>query len=177
MTSAGDISSRDDDDTTQMVRVQVAPQRADAGYVPPVAPAAPSPARACPARALTAPGRRGTPWALIGTLFVLGAAALVVVLGVLPLLELGREGGGENSPTAAPSAEPGSNTVMIPDLVGESTAGALDTARASGLDWTLYCNEDQGQPEGIIDQEPPAGTAVAPGSTFSLYSARFADCQ
>ena len=67
--------------------------------------------------------------------------------------------------------------MIVPDLVGTATADALEAARASGLDWTLYCNEDQGQPAGIIDQEPPAGTQVAPGSTFSLYSARFADCQ
>ena len=33
------------------------------------------------------------------------------------------------------------------------------------------------RPAGIIDQEPRAGRQVAPGSTFSLYSARFADCQ
>ena len=58
-----------------------------------------------------------------------------------------------------------------------ATAEALDAARASGLDWTLYCNEDQSRPVGIIDQEPRAGRQVAPGSTFSLYSARFADCQ
>ena len=58
-----------------------------------------------------------------------------------------------------------------------ATADALDAARASGLAWTLYCDEDQDQPAGIIDQEPRAGRQVAPGSTFSLYSARFADCQ
>ena len=104
--------------------------------------------------------------------------ALVFVLVVLPLLELGREGGGPRpSSTDAPTGEPGSNAVVVPALVGVSTADALEAARASGLNWTLYCNEDGGQPAGIIDQEPPAGTEVPPGSTFSLYSARFADCQ
>jgi hypothetical protein len=115
---------------------------------------------------------------LLGTLLVLGAAALVVALVVVPLLELGRDGGGGTaSPTAAPTREPASNTGVVPSLVGASTADALAAARASGLDWTLYCNEDRGQRSGIIDQEPPAGTEVPPGSTFSLYSARFADCQ
>jgi eukaryotic-like serine/threonine-protein kinase len=173
--SDGDIVSPGDDDTTQMIRVPPAPPPA-AGYVPPVAPPARDAGR--PAPAVAAPRPRGTAWGLIGTLVVLAVAALVVVLGVLPLVELGRDGGaGGTSPTAAPSAEPGSNSVVVPDLVGSPTADALEAARASGLDWTLYCNEDRGQPEGIVDQEPPAGTAVAPGSTFSLYSARFADCQ
>ena len=100
------------------------------------------------------------------------------MLIVVPLLELGREGGGgRTSPTAAPTREPGSNVVVVPRLVGASTAEALAAARASGLDWTLYCNEDGDQPAGIIDQEPPAGSEVPPGSTFSLYSARFDDCQ
>jgi beta-lactam-binding protein with PASTA domain len=100
------------------------------------------------------------------------------VLVVLPLFELGRDGGGARpSSTAAPTREPGSDAIVVPALVGVPTADALEAARASGLDWTLYCSEDGGQPAGIIDQEPPAGTEVAPGSTFSLYSARFADCQ
>ncbi len=184
--SAGEIAERRDDDTTQMVRVPPPPPPApspapSAGYVPPVAPPqphprprpAPVPRRAPPA---PTPRRRGSAWGLIGTLLVLGAAALVVVLIVLPLLQLGREGGG-TTPTAQPTASPDPNTVSVPDLVGMATGDALEAARASGLNWTLYCNEDQGQPSGIIDQEPPAGTAVAPGSTFSLYSARFADCQ
>ena len=178
--SADDIASPSDDDTTQMIRVQPAQPRGAAGYVPPVAPPPPPPAHGAPRRSPAVAARRGpgTAWGLIGTLIVLGAAALVIVLGVLPLLDLGREGGGAGtSPTASPSAEPGSNTVLVPELVGQSTTDALETARASGLDWTLFCNEDRGQPAGIIDQEPPAGTAVPPGSTFSLYSARFADCQ
>ncbi len=183
--SADEMAGHRDDDTTQMVRVPPPPppsadRAPQAGYVPPVAPAQPPPpaapvARRAPAHA---PRRRGSAGGLIGTLLVLGAAALVVVLIVLPLLELGREGGGGGTtPTPQPTAEPGSETVVVPDLVGSPTAEALEAARASGLDWTLYCSEDQGQPPGITDQEPPAGTEVTPGSTFSLYSARFADCQ
>ena len=173
--SAGDISSHDDDDTTQIDRVAPPPPAAAAGYVPPAAPPAPP----APAASRRSPRpRRGTARGLLGTLIVLGAAALVVVLVVVPLLDLGREGGGGRaSPTAVPPADPGSNTVVVPGLVGASTAEALAAARASGLDWTLFCNEDRGQRAGIIDQEPPAGTEVPPGSTFSLYSARFADCQ
>jgi serine/threonine-protein kinase len=182
--SAEEIAGRSADETTQVIAVPPrpptpTPDRAPAaGYVPPVA--RPPPARPATrhARPAPAPRRVGGVWGLIGTLLVLGAAALVVVLVVLPLLELGRGGGGAGgSPTPAPTAEPGSNTVLIPDLVGMPTADALESASASGLDWTLYCNEDAARPEGIIDQEPPGGTHVAPGSTFSLYSARFADCQ
>ena len=182
--SADEVAGRRDDDTTQMIRVPPpipGSDRAPAGYVPPVAPpqASPAPAPApAPRRVPPPPRRGGSAWSLIGTLLVLAAAALVIVLVVFPLLELGREGGGvPATSTAQPTAEPDPNTVVVPDLVGTATADALEAARASGLAWTLYCNEDQSRPEGIIDQEPRAGRQVAPGSRFSLYSARFADCQ
>ena len=174
--SAGDVATGGDDDTTQVVRVPPPPPSAEAGYVPPAAPPAPPPSR--PSAREATPPRRRTAWATLGTVLVLGAAALVVVLVVVPLLELGREGGGGRpSPTAVPTREPDSNVIVVPSLVGTSTANALRAARESGLDWTLYCNEDGDRPAGIIDQEPPAGTEVPPGSTFSLYSARFDDCQ
>jgi serine/threonine-protein kinase len=178
--SADEVAGRRDDDTTQMIRVPPpipGPDRAPVGYVPPVAPPQPSPAPVR-RRAPPAPRRGWSAWGLIGTMLVLAAAALVVVLVVFPLLELGREGGGAPEPsTAQPTAEPDPNTVVVPDLVGMATADGLEAARASGLAWTLFCNEDQSRPEGIIDQEPRAGRQVAPGSKFSLYSARFADCQ
>jgi len=176
--SADEIASGGDDDTTRVVRVQPPPPplSAAAGYVPPAAPPAPPPVR--PPQRRPEPPRRGAAWSLLGTILVFGAVALVFVLVVRPLLEFGRDGGGAPpSSSSAPSGEPDSNAVVVPSLVGASTADALEAARASGLNWTLYCSEDGGQPAGIIDQEPPAGTEVPPGSTFSLYSARFADCQ
>jgi beta-lactam-binding protein with PASTA domain len=96
------------------------------------------------------------------------------VLAVLPLMDRTRDGG---TPTPAPSGAPAGQTVVVPSLIGTSTAEAIDAARDAGLDWTLHCNEDPEQPAGIIDQEPPAGTEVARGSPFNLYSARFADCR
>jgi serine/threonine-protein kinase len=168
-----------DDDTTQVVRVP-APPPPRAGYVPPAAPQPAQPPAGQPVRRAPPPAspRRDSAsmWGWLGTLLILGAAALVVALIVVPLLELGREGGGA-APSAQPTAEPDANTVIVPDLVGQPTADALEAAGDAGLDWTLYCDEDQDQPAGIIDQEPPGGTPVAPGSTFSLYSARFSDCQ
>ena len=167
-----------EDDTTQVVRVPTPPPPR-AGYVPPAAPASPQqpvqPARRAPP---SHPPRRdsGRVWGWLGTILILGAAALVVALIVVPLLELGRQEGSA-TPSAQPTSEPGSTTVLVPDLVGQPTADALQAAGEAGLDWTLYCDEDQDQPAGIIDQEPPGGTPVAPGSTFSLYSARFSDCQ
>jgi hypothetical protein len=173
---------------TRVVRTPAAaaaPTPARAGYVPPPAPPPPVAApRAAPSRApvrAAAPRQRrggGGAWNLIGTLLILGVATLVVLVVVVPLLELGRQGGGASpSASAAATPEPGSTVVIVPDLVGMSTDDAIDAARASRLDWTLYCNEDPSRAEGIIDQEPPAGREVAPGSTFSLYSARVEDCR
>jgi beta-lactam-binding protein with PASTA domain len=100
------------------------------------------------------------------------------VLVVLPLLELGRQGGGgTESPSPGGTVPPGGQTVIVPDLVGMPTQDAIAAARAAGLDWTVRCNEDPSRPEGIIDQEPPAGAEVARGSPFNLFSARIDDCR
>jgi beta-lactam-binding protein with PASTA domain len=65
----------------------------------------------------------------------------------------------------------------VPDTIGLPTDEAIALADEAGLDWTVRCSEDQEQPEGIIDQEPPAGTEVAPGSQFTMFSARIEDCR
>jgi len=116
---------------------------------------------------------------MLGTLVILGAVALVVVLVILPLLNLG--GTGDASPQPSPSESPRATappgTVLIPETVGLPTADAIQLARDAGLNWRVECDEDPDQPEGIIAQEPPAGTPVAPGSRFTMFSARFfADC-
>jgi hypothetical protein len=115
---------------------------------------------------------------LLGTLLVLAAFAIVIVLVIVPLLDLGAGGGppqASPSASARPSTEPG--TVLVPQTVGLSTQDAIAAATEAGLDWTVRCAEDQAQPEGIVDQEPPAETPVAPGSTFTMYSARVSDCR
>jgi beta-lactam-binding protein with PASTA domain len=66
---------------------------------------------------------------------------------------------------------------IIPNTIGLPTDEAIEVARAAGLDWTVRCNQDPQQPEGIVDQEPPAGTEVAPGSAFTMFSARIQDCR
>ena len=169
-------------DETRVIAVPgPAPERAPGigGYVPPpVSPRVPPPGRA-PARPPPPQSSRRTGlWPMLGTLLVLAAAGLVVVFVILPLLDLGAGGGApQASPSvvAAPSAPEG--RVLIPDTVGMPTADAIDVASEAGLDWTVRCAEDTAQPEGIVHQEPPADTPVAPGSRFTMYSARFADCQ
>jgi hypothetical protein len=171
---AADVTVRDD--TTRVVRIP-APS---GGYVPPSLPAA-MPTRPPTRRTPHVQGRArrgGAAWRLLGTLLVLGAAALVVALVVVPLLRLGETG---TSPTDAPGAtatvpaDP--NLVAVPAMVGMATADAVAAAEDANLDWTVHCNEDPAQPEGIIHQEPPAGTTVERGSALALYSARFSDCQ
>jgi serine/threonine-protein kinase len=173
-------------DETRVIR------RSD-GYVPPSVPDAPvpaaapaaRPARAAPVvrrRAADPAGRRrgaaGRLGGLLGTLLILGAAALVIVLVVLPLLELG--GGGDGTPSATPAATSAAPTVpagQAPGVVGMATADAIALAREAGLNWRLECAQDPSKPEGIIDQEPPAGAALAPGGRFTMYSARISDCR
>lgn len=147
------------------------------GYVPPPAPrqqrvGRPAPLRSVPRR----PARRLAP--VIGTVLVLAAAAAVVAFVVVPLLQLGRGASPVPSPSTAPVSTPAPGTaVTVPDLVGMPTADAVEAAREAGLDWTVHCAQDPAKPEGIIDQEPPAGTQVARGSPFNLYSARISDCR
>ncbi len=173
-----------DADETRVIAVPAAArvaQHGAGGYVPPPAPA-PVPTRA-PARRPAAPrsSSRDGMLRLVGTLLILGAVALVAVLVIVPLLNLGTGGDGApgSSPlvTVAPTQTAAPGTVLVPETVGLSTAEAIELAREAGLDWTVRCNEDPDQPEGIIGQEPPAGTAVAPGSRFTMFSARVSDCR
>lgn len=177
------------DDETRVVRAQPRVERpaAGSGYIPPVVPrddeprprpAGRAPVRRTEARRPSRGRRRINVSGWIGTLLVLGAAALVVVLIVLPLLDLGAgNGNGDATPPPTPAASQAIQPNVVPDTVGRSTAEAIEIARAAGLDWTVRCNEDPSQPEGIIDQEPPAGTEVAPGSPFTMFSARISDCR
>jgi serine/threonine-protein kinase len=170
------------DDETRVMRT------AAEGYVPPPAPPVPvSPPRSAPAltrapvraRAEPRPRRASSRiWGLVGTLAVLGAAAAVVVLVVVPLLDLGRAGGDGPSTTASPSpTDQGPAVVVVPDFVGMSTQRAIKAANDADLDWTVRCNQDPDQPNGIVDQEPPPGTELHAGAPITLYSARIKDCR
>ncbi|HEX7173512.1 MAG TPA: protein kinase [Candidatus Limnocylindria bacterium] len=171
------------DDETRVIRTAGAapasPVRgaAPGGYVPPPVPDRPAPSRT-PAPARNRGGSRRRAWNALGTLLILGVAGLVIVLLVLPLLGVGT--GGIDAPSAEASASAPSQPVapgIVPDTVGLPTDEAIELASEAGLDWTVRCNENREQPEGIIDQEPPAGTEVAPGSQFTMFSARIEDCR
>ncbi len=179
-------AAADDGDETRVIAVPTASRPTEpgsGGYVPPPVPTpAPAPARP-PARrpvARRAMSRDGMP-RLVGTLLILGAVALVASLVIIPLLNLGTDGDGlpGSSPviTGSPTRTAAPGTVLVPETIGLPTADAIELAREAGLDWTVRCNEDPDQPEGIIGQEPPAGTAVAPGSRFTMFSARVSDCR
>ena len=157
-----------------------APAGRGAGYVPPPLPDLPRPSAPArrPSRRPAPVARRSSAWSALGTLLILGAAALVIVLVVLPLLDRGANGGPAASSSPAPSsAAPTVARGVVPQTVGRSTEDAIDLATAAGLNWTVECRHDPAQPEGIIDQEPPAGTEVAPGSRFTMFSARIQDCR
>jgi beta-lactam-binding protein with PASTA domain len=65
----------------------------------------------------------------------------------------------------------------VPETVGMPTDEAIAAATEAGLNWTVRCNHDPNQPAGIVHQEPEAGTEVAPGSAFTMFSARIEDCR
>lgn len=178
-----DAGGENDADETHVISVpRRAPEPAppSRGYVPPPAPS--RRARPRTRRADRPPARGGGLLRALGTLLILAAFGLVIGLVVLPLLNLdsGGDGSGSGSPVASVSATSGASAppgaVLIPDTVGRPTADAIELASEAGLNWRVECNEDPDQPEGIIGQEPPAGTPVAPGSRFTMFSARFADC-
>ena len=175
-----EIAEERDDDETRVVRVPPPPSGTrDGGYVPPPAPA-PAPPRptAPPRRAAARPGARRSWGGAVGTLLILGAAAVVVAVVAFGLLNVG---GGRGAPSPSPSATIGPTaapgSVLVPDTVGLATGDAIQAATDAGLNWTVRCAEDPSQSEGIIGQEPPAGTSVAPGSRFTMFSARISDCQ
>lgn len=180
-----EVARARDDDETQVVRAPApaapAAPSVPSGYVPPPVPARiPTRAPSQPSRPVERPTRRGRGvWGALGTLVILGAVALVVLLVVVPLLDRdgsdGGSGGASPSATAPTSVAPG--TVTVPETIGLATADAIERATEANLDWTVRCNEDPSQPEGIIHQEPEAGTSVAPGSPFTMFSARISDCR
>jgi eukaryotic-like serine/threonine-protein kinase len=182
------------DDETRVVRTASAGRAPEhspaAGYVPPAVPdrppapaPAPTPAAKPPSRQRARPhppGWRRRAWSALGMLAMLGAAALVVVLVVLPLLDLRGDAGSGDLPSSEPTAPPASAPIdadVIPATVGLPTDEAIALASDAGLNWTVRCNHDESRPEGIIDQEPAAGTEVAPGSRFTMFSARIDDCR
>lgn len=166
-------------------RLMPAPRRADepvdARPLEPVPSSAGVAGRAGPPRRPA--HRRPAGWTNVAaTLAVLAAAGLVIVLVVVPLLDLpNRANGGGGAATPAPSAAPATSTApagpTIPNVVGLPTNEAIALARDAGLNWRLECAHDESRPEGIIDQEPPAGTPVEPGARFTMYSARIEDCR
>jgi serine/threonine-protein kinase len=173
------IGGADDGVTDDTTRVVTIPAPAS-GYVPPALPSSiPTRAPARPAPRSQRPARRqGAACRLIGTLLVLGGAALVVAFLVVPLLRLGESGTSPSDAPGATTTQPADpNLVIVPAMVGMATADAVAAAEEADLDWTVHCNEDPAQPEGIIHQEPPAGITVERGSPLALYSARFSDCQ
>ena len=177
--AAAESEAEREDETTVIHTPPAAPAT---GYVPPAAPerGVPAPRPEPRRRPPTTRRRSSGAWPAIGTLIVLAAAALVVVLVVVPLLQMGQGGGAPGpsavvSPTVGPTPDP--NAVSIPDLVGMPTDEAIEAASDLGLNWRLECAEDPSQPEGIIGHEPPAGTSVAPGSRFTMFSARISDCR
>jgi len=147
-----------------------------AGYVPPPVPDRP-PERAPAPRSRVSPRppppRRRT-GSILAPLAVLTAAAVVALVLVVPQLD--RSGSGA-MPSAEPTSAPTVAPNLIPATIGMPTAEAIELAREAGLNWTVRCNHDESLPEGIIDQEPAAGTEVAPGGRFTMFSARIEDCR
>ena len=179
--SVSDAADAGSDDATQVIRggavtAQSGPHEDGEGYVPPPAPA--QVAQPAPRSAPPPPGRDTARWATLGMLLALAAAALVVLLVVVPALNPDAGDPGASPGSAVPS--PSRSAVeagVVPNTVGLATADAIALAEQAGLAWTVRCNEDQSLPEGIVDQEPPPGTQLSPGAPFTMFSARIEDCR
>ena len=163
---------------TRVIPTQPAAAPGPDAPLPPAA-IAPVPVAAARRPAAPPPRRAGGLWGMVGTAIALAAVVLVFLVIVLPLLERGRTEGAGDAPTpvATATATAVANEVVVPDFVGQPTKDAIAAATEAGFDWTVNCDQDKDQPEGIIDQEPPAGTTVARGAKLSLYSARIKDCR
>jgi hypothetical protein len=99
---------------------------------------------------------------------------------VVPLVDLpDADANGTASPSSAAVATPAPTVAadLIPETIGLPAAEAIAVANEAGLNWVLECEQNDELPDGIIDQQPVAGTQVAPGSRFTMYSARIADCR
>jgi len=75
--------------------------------------------------------------------------------------------------SAAPSAVPTQGKVSVPNLVGQSSLAATQTAQVAGLVVVVQSQSApaaQHEPAGVVwGQEPAAGTAVPVGATITLY--------
>ena len=177
LATATDAVDAGRDQETQVIRTQAPPPPPPAGAR---AETNPAPMPAAVPRPSAPRSNRGTGMlSTIGTAAILAAVVLVFLIIVLPLIQRGGPGGAGDvaSPTPLATATAVPNVVTVPDFVGQSTEDAIAAATEAGLDWTVNCDQDKQQPEGIIDQEPPAGTTVARGAKLSLYSARIKDCR
>ena len=67
------------------------------------------------------------------------------------------------------SSGPCQGTVTVPDVTGQTVAGALATLQRSGLGVNVIYKCSDTVPEGsVISQTPAAGTLVAPGATVAI---------
>lgn len=148
-----------DDETTSFHRPPAALRHEPAGWAPP------------PGRRSRRRARRG---AGIGAWLVTAVSLAAIVFVVWLVFAVGSNGfriGGDASPSTQASARPG--LVIVPNTIGMTFQEGIDAATAAGLDWTVACSTQPDRPEQIFDQEPPAGTQVAPGSPFTMFFPRF----
>ncbi len=128
-------------------------------------------------RVARTPQRRSGAW--LWPFVILAAAAIVALIVVVPLLQLGARNapapGGATSPAA--TAIPAGNRVTVPNTVGLGKDAAIAAATTARLNWTIQCNQDPKKPAGMVGQQPAAGTVVAAGAPFTMFSARIADCR
>lgn len=123
------------------------------------------------------------PWTMSG--FVALAAVAILILAVLALYGLGRDGGQsgllsrsqplassgqtqETSPAAA-----GRGEVAIPNLVGFQVADATAQLDGLNLGYVIIAVQAGDVPEGqVVAQDPPPGATLTPGQTVSLTVSR-----
>ena len=106
--------------------------------------------------------------------WILGAVAVIAVVGLIPLWALVyRAGTNPNGPNDLPSfatSTPTVVTVVVPDVQGRHWEDARADIEAAGLIYTLEEETGANEPEGtIVRQDPDAGETVPEGSDIRLY--------
>lgn len=125
--------------------------------------------------------RQPRTWNMNGVIAMTVVAALIAI--VILLYSVGRDDGtpafsntGQGTTPdffTGPEAIPGGPAQAIPDLVGMSTAEAIDIISQTGATFIVVGVQEGDIPAGqVIEHQPPVGTLIGPGDVVTISESR-----